>query len=533
MIARFGDFDLDTVGFRLMRDGQDLHLAKQPLDLLIHLISRRGELVTREDIHAALWGSSTFVDSEHGINSTIRKVRAALGDDPAAPKYIETVPRRGYRFMCPVSIQTEEPAREAIVPDTTDSTIPSRSPVADRASGQPSRFRFAMVGIGIASGLALAAAVLLYLDGHRRAEEPAPPLTWNPITKTVHVVTRLASDGKNIYWTEFNESGCKPWQVPIDGGDATPVPIPFPNAFVTDATQDGRLLLVERDSCKNGDVQGNEGLLWELTLASGLTRPVGGLATRDAAYSPDGRRIAFTRWDELRVVNRDGSGAHSIARVPGVIRNIHWSQDGKLLRFNIQLNAQWRFPLWEAEIESGKARPMLPEWSDRSESFGGVWTRSGDFVFGAESPGGSDLWRLVSAGWPLAGHRLQQLTRGGPLSFFGPVAIPGRSELAVVGAHKQGELERFDSRIQRFVPFLNGISAEMVDFSRDGEWVVYVTYPERELWRSRADGSAALQLTHGTPRRVAPHLAQYEAGSLHRRLFRAGPPHLDRSLQRR
>ncbi len=85
MIARFDAFDLDTTNCRLSHNGQTIRLAKQPLDLLVLLVTRRDELVTREEIAKTLW-TSTFVDSEHSINSAIRKIRTALDDDPAAAR---------------------------------------------------------------------------------------------------------------------------------------------------------------------------------------------------------------------------------------------------------------------------------------------------------------------------------------------------------------------------------------------------------------------------------------------------------------
>lgn len=507
MIAQFGDFEVDSIRCRLSRNGRDLRLGKQPLDLLIVLITRRDELVTREEIAAVLWGTATFVDSEHGINSAVRKIRKALGDQAESPKYIETVPRRGYRFVSLVTIRMEQAATAASVPDATDPAIALHKPVFGLDVGRRWPPRFARLGIGIASVLALAAAVLASLTGRHWPENSPVQPSWKPITKAIHLVSRLASDGNNVYWTQYDESGCKPWQVPVDGGaDAAPVPIPFPNAYVTDATPDGRLLLIVRDSCKTSDVQGIQGPIWELTLGSGLTRRLGDLNGMDASYSPDSRRIALSRWDELWIANRDGSEAHRVAHLPGGTVTVHWSPDGKRLLFSLQSNTEWRYPLWAAEIESGKVMPFLPDRNDGTEVLDGAWTRDGQFVFPAKGSLGTDLWRLVPKAWPSSGHAAQQLTHG-PLNFSLPVAIPGRSQLAVVGAHKQGELQYFDARIQHFVPFLNGISAEMVDFSRDGKWVAYVTYPERVLWRSRIDGSAALQLTHGSLQAGLPRIS--------------------------
>jgi Tol biopolymer transport system component len=353
----------------------------------------------------------------------------------------------------------------------------------------------------------LVIALFLFFGARHRLVSSAPLPSWKAITKAVHLVTKLASDGRNVYWTEFDESGCKPWRVPVDGGgEAGPLKTPFANAFVSDASPDGRLLLIVRDYCVSGSSEGIQGPVWELTAASGVTRRVGSLIGRDAVFSPDGRHIALARWDELWLANRDGSEAHRIARVPSPIVTIHWSPDGKLLRLTISEKNGLRFQFWETEIETGKAAPMAGEWPDGADVLDGTWTGDGQFVFGARSQLGSDLWRLTPRVWPSSGHSIQQLTHG-PLEVSQPAAIPGRSQLAVAGTQKQGELQRFDSRLQRFTPLLNGISAEMVDFSRDGKWAAYVTYPERELWRSRADGSAPLQLTHGSLRAGLPRIS--------------------------
>src|SRR5260370_42647197 len=107
MILRFDDFELDSEQCRLNRSGEIIRLEKLPLDLLILLVERRGALVKREEIATILWGVATFVDAEHGINTAIRKIRSVLGDDPAAPRYIETVVRRGYRFKGEVIVVPE------------------------------------------------------------------------------------------------------------------------------------------------------------------------------------------------------------------------------------------------------------------------------------------------------------------------------------------------------------------------------------------------------------------------------------------
>ena len=96
---RFGPFELDVAGYELRRNGQSVHLERQPMDLLILLVERRGELVLRADIIPRLWSKDVFVDVETGVNTAVRKVRQALHDSPESPAFIETVSGKGYRFI--------------------------------------------------------------------------------------------------------------------------------------------------------------------------------------------------------------------------------------------------------------------------------------------------------------------------------------------------------------------------------------------------------------------------------------------------
>src|ERR1051325_6523878 len=103
---RFHAFELDIAAYELRRGGQPVRLERQPMDLLILLVERRRQLVSRSDIVARLWPKDVFVDVETGVNTAIRKIRQALGDSPEAPVFLETVPGKGYRFIAPVEVVT-------------------------------------------------------------------------------------------------------------------------------------------------------------------------------------------------------------------------------------------------------------------------------------------------------------------------------------------------------------------------------------------------------------------------------------------
>lgn len=101
-MLRFGTYELDEEAGQLRRDGAPVKLPPQPFRLLALLASRPGELVSREEIRQQLWGEDTYVDFDQGVNFCIKQVRSVLRDDADRPLYVETVPRRGYRFIAPV-----------------------------------------------------------------------------------------------------------------------------------------------------------------------------------------------------------------------------------------------------------------------------------------------------------------------------------------------------------------------------------------------------------------------------------------------
>jgi TolB-like protein/DNA-binding winged helix-turn-helix (wHTH) protein len=131
----FRGFELDVPAYELRRDGSPIRLERQPMDLLILLLERRGQLVSRADIVARLWTKDVFVDVDTGINTAIRKIRMALGDSPEAPVFVETVPGKGYRFVAAVEGSSAAP--------------PARSPLR-----LPSRLALGLLAVAVIIGLA-------------------------------------------------------------------------------------------------------------------------------------------------------------------------------------------------------------------------------------------------------------------------------------------------------------------------------------------------------------------------------------------
>lgn len=131
-LFRFGVFELDTKARQLSKNGIRVRLSQQPLQVLSVLVERPGQVVSRKDLHKLLWPSDIFVDFDHGLNKSIQKLRDALGDSPESPRYIETIPRMGYRFIAPVTeAPKDRPSAEAevrVIPELTANPSVRRDP---------------------------------------------------------------------------------------------------------------------------------------------------------------------------------------------------------------------------------------------------------------------------------------------------------------------------------------------------------------------------------------------------------------------
>src|SRR5229473_6623414 len=199
-IFRFEDFELDR--YQLRRAGQPVRLQRLPLELLYFLVERRGELVTREEIIERLWGKSVFVDSENSINTAVRKIRGALNDDADAPRFIITVPARGYRFVAPI-----HETKGAIDEGSSILAVSSAAPREEK----PSRRQWPR-GAVIIVGLALSAALVVLVQhlslrppattaSIPSAQSPALPLPDKP-SIAVLPFTNMSGEREQEYFSD-------------------------------------------------------------------------------------------------------------------------------------------------------------------------------------------------------------------------------------------------------------------------------------------------------------------------------------------
>lgn len=169
VVYKFGDFQLDCGRYELLRGDRPVKLERKPLDLLLLFTSRQGQLVTRTEIAAKLWASDVFVDTEHGINTAVRKLRVELRDDPSKPRFIQTVTGLGYRFVAPVI--TEGTPEIAPVESDPSAAVTPIAPPGTSAAPRPSRLW--VWWIAAAAGIC---GVVFFLTARRHHSSSSPAI---------------------------------------------------------------------------------------------------------------------------------------------------------------------------------------------------------------------------------------------------------------------------------------------------------------------------------------------------------------------
>jgi Tol biopolymer transport system component len=318
--------------------------------------------------------------------------------------------------------------------------------------------------------------------------------------------TPLATDGPRLYLSEVGGAGgsgtVRLGQVSVGGGETLQVQSFVPNPYLLDISPDHGRLLVQ-SQIPGGSV---ETPLWVLPTLGGSATRLGDILAHDGSWSHDGKWLAYANGRKLFLASSYGTEPHELASLPGIARWIRWCQDGSRLRFTVNDTATDSHSLWEVSVNGANLHPLLPGWNSPPAECCGNWIGDGNyFVFQSERDGRTQIWVLPEyAGLIGRARKEPRLLTAGPVNYYSPVPSVDGRKLFVAGSQPRGELQRYDLENRHFSSYLQGISAEGIDFSRDGQWVTYVAYPEGTLWRSKMDGSQRLQLTFLPLRVVLP-----------------------------
>lgn len=376
-VIRFGIFEVDLRAGELRRNGFKVRLQDQPFQVLAMLLERPGEIVTREELHARLWSSDTFVDFDHGLNAAVKRLRDALGDSADNPRFVETLARRGYRFMLPVG--------------TTSGQVAAVTP-GPRHAWALYVGAFLVVVAAIAFGLNIGLRA-------SRALQPALPrelrLTANSADVPVYSAA-ISPDGRYLAYVDPRGTFLR--EISTDESHALPLPEGFRVHFLG-WFPDGTHLLAEAVA---GDDE--RASLWNIPILGGVPRRLVDDAEA-GSVSPDGRQVAFLRGDkfnhsEIWLAGTESGQPRPALSVPGfIVGSPVWSPDSQQIAYLKEADC----PGYSAEdiriemydLASGKADLIL---ADYRLQHGLVWTRDGRILFSrAEEPpnqGESNVWSL-------------------------------------------------------------------------------------------------------------------------------------------
>jgi Tol biopolymer transport system component/DNA-binding winged helix-turn-helix (wHTH) protein len=479
--VRFGVFTLDLATGELLKSGVPIRLPEQPFRVLRFLVERPNEIVTREELRTHLW-PGTFVDFDLALNTVVRKIRMALNDSAENPRYIETLPKRGYRFIAPVEAipGLSEPGRQLVI--LPSPAVAPESPVAARP--KTSR-RWVVPALAIA---AVAAGGGVAYRQFGLAVDPLRVLNYTAITNDGrHKSAPLATDGVRLYFAEESPAGGAIAQVLVTGGPTT---IVWDGFDLIAMAPDGSALLAHTGAAA-GEFQRDQPF-WILPLPAGSPRRLG-IAGRSGAWSPDGRKLAYSNGREIYIADRDGNDSHKLISLDGEADPLQWSPDGAALRFTLWPSNGSETQVWEVSAEGAGLHPVLP-----TGSYSGDWSPNGRYYFFSflSKPANNAHIRAVleKPGFGRSAQTPFALT-GGPTHFGRPLASRDGKKIFAFGKVGRGQLVGYDSVSRRWMPRLEGIWPDGLVYSPDGQWIAYTLYPEGTLWRSRADGSERLQLT--------------------------------------
>jgi Tol biopolymer transport system component/DNA-binding winged helix-turn-helix (wHTH) protein len=370
--VRFGIFEADPVLRELRKNGVRVKLQDQPFQVLAILLERAGEVIPREELRQKVWTADTFVDFDNGLNTAINKIREVLGDSADNPRFVQTLPRRGYRFIAPVD------------------GFAKPAPPTSR------RLRVAVVATTSCAALVVIAS--LYLFTTRRPAPAHPTLTVTRLTNRGTLAgAAISGDGKYLAYVvaDGDQQSLRILQV----GTATDVQLLSPaNADYhggVNFSPDSSYIYYTRSQLNGQPV------LYRIPVLGGVPIKLIEDVDSPAGISPDGRRLAFVRHDStsgtqvLVIANPDGSGAHklAVAKYPEeeFLSGPAWSPDGKVLAI-WQKNSLVAIP-----VSGGPANVIASNWAHQYGQ--PAWLADGSGVIVAAQPFNSSshytqLWEV-------------------------------------------------------------------------------------------------------------------------------------------
>jgi len=381
-LVRFGTFEVNFHTGELRHRGQKVKLQEQPFQVLAVLLERPGELVTREELRNKLWPADTFVDFDHSLNAAIKRLRDALGESADAPVFIETLARRGYRFIAPVN-------------GSSASGVAEITPALEQSR---SFFWTHRIAIACLSSIVIAVvAWAVWRFPSRRARIIERKITSNSAENSVSSAS-ISPDGKLLAYTDNTGIYLKQ----IRTGETHPIPLPPDfSAHLEDWFPDGSHLLVSRQE-QPGKVS-----LWSISVFGGSPRPLADDAS-GGSVSPDGGHVAFRRADmtydgflsrEVWVMRSDGTDPIKVAADQGSrVGTPTWSPDGKRIAY-VRMALAYDALTRSVEVNEWESASAQTLFSDSGLNSALHWLKDGRLIYAVfprqtTGPGDSSVWTV-------------------------------------------------------------------------------------------------------------------------------------------
>ncbi|HKF02600.1 MAG TPA: winged helix-turn-helix domain-containing protein [Candidatus Sulfotelmatobacter sp.] len=551
-VMRFGTYEVDLRLGELRKNGKRVKLTGQPFQILVILLEHSGDLVTREQLQQRLWPSDTFVDFDSGLNAAINRVREALGDSAENPRFVETLPRRGYRFIAAIKIDSRPttatlPAAESNVSPTQTITRQGALPASEASERRPLSRRLLLGGVFMLTVVAVAVALLSRLS-RRSSGWGFQAMKLSRVTQSGNAINvAISPDGRYaVYVLREGEKQSLNVRQVATGSDVQILPPDEVVIWSLTFSPDANYI----DFVRGEKPDFTDTHLYRMPVLGGTPYlAMQGGIDFGSSYSPDGRQFAFLRVAnsgpgtvDVLIAKADGSNQRVVASRPYRDADIGlaWSPDGKKVAFTTsEATKKLRSSLWAISIADGSVREIYatpdtigrPRWvpdgsgllapiGNAGQAFRGqLWfisypkgeahrltndlmdyqlccldlTPDGKTLVDTELSTVSDLWLAPGGNTARAKQITTKEFAVGGFSWMPDGRIIFASQdgnLYVVNQDGSGRTRLTPDDSSNWDPSVCG----------DGRYIVYAAYREqkRGIWRMSADGSNPIRIADET-----------------------------------
>jgi DNA-binding winged helix-turn-helix (wHTH) protein/Tol biopolymer transport system component len=413
-IIRFAEFELDLRAGEFRTNGDHIILPEKPFQILAALLERPGEMVTRDELVKRLWPAGTFVDFNLGLNKAVNRLRDVLDDSAEQPRFIETFPKRGYRFVAAIVGDGEAEAVKTSVDGVSSPNRNAGSPAChgptrdlkmQASTGLPAANKQRSWQITVLTAAALAIVLAAGYAAHTlRTRSRKPDIEKIQVTKLTDSgkvgLVAISPDGRYVCYSQRDRTGSGLWLHHLATHSDTQILPADAVAFdgLSFSPDSNHIYYVRADKNDPGFKY-----LYVMAVLGGPSRLLVKDIDSPVSFSPDGREFVYTRGlplpnnIEIRIANADGSGNHLLAtmenRYPGFQPGASWSPDGQTIAVSALRYGKESFALDAVSVSDGSVRELYSS----SQAIGRpLWPPEGDTLLLAmdDQNGRGQLWTI-------------------------------------------------------------------------------------------------------------------------------------------